>query len=162
MTRADEVAGGGDEADRAAEVSAAGRDRHVLGRVLVEVGAALADVDGALAGLADALDDRDHLRLVGVGREVVGAADRLPGLLGAVEDRRDREAQRGQAERSRGDAARRLAADRDRAAACDRLALEGARHAAVLRVPGLAAVLALGGIGGHGASALVHSTPTEQ
>ena len=77
-----------------------------------------------LAGLADALDDRDHPRLVGLGDELVERADRLPVLLGLVEDRRDREAERGQDDRRAGDAADRLAGDREDLAAGHRLALE--------------------------------------
>ena len=37
-------------------------------RVLVEIGAAAADVDGRLAGVADPVDDRDDGLAVGVAR----------------------------------------------------------------------------------------------
>ena len=77
------------------------------------VGAALADVDGGLAGVADPVDDRDHRLAVGVGGEVVGRADALPGLLRPVEDRRHGEADDRQRDgRDRG-GAERLAADRE-------------------------------------------------
>ena len=67
--------------------------------ILVELRAAAADVDGRLARVADPVDDRDHRLAVGVGGEVVGRSDPLPGLLRAVEDRRNGEADHRQRDR---------------------------------------------------------------
>ena len=67
---ADEVAGGLDEADRAAEVGAAVGDRDVRVGVLAELAGALADVGGGLAGVADALGFGEDDLAVGVFDEV--------------------------------------------------------------------------------------------
>jgi hypothetical protein len=65
VARADEARGGLHEAHRAAEVHAARGDGDVLvvlvGLVGVDLRIALADVGRRLAGLADAVDDRDDL-----------------------------------------------------------------------------------------------------
>src|SRR5215218_7966155 len=62
----DEALGGGHEAHRAAEVHAARRDRDVrvvlVARLVVELGAVLADVDGRLADVADAAHERQRAR----------------------------------------------------------------------------------------------------
>ena len=73
--------------------------------ILVEELAPLADVDRRLAGVADPVDDRDHGLAVGLRDVVLGAADALPALLGAVEDRRDGEADHRQRDRRDGGAA---------------------------------------------------------
>ena len=121
----------------AAEVHAAGGDRDerllAVGRA-VDLLVARADVDGRLADLADPLHDRDDPRDVGVGLEVVRLADRLPGDLRALEQRRaEREAERRQRERERGDGAGAVRGQRHHASARDRLAFEGARRSCGLR-----------------------------
>ena len=106
--------GRGDEAHRAAEVRAAGRERDVGAGALARerVGIAAAHVGGGLASLADPLDQGEDDRLVGVSGEAADRADALPALLGAVEDRRHREPDRGQDDHRAGDPADRLAGHR--------------------------------------------------
>ena len=98
-----------DEAHRAAEVRAAGGDRDELVRVLLQVawsrGARRRVVLPASPIPGTSVKTT---WLVGVGGEVVDRPDRLPALLAAVEDRRDREADGGQDDRGAGQAAERL------------------------------------------------------
>ena len=76
----------------------------------------------------------DHLRhVVGVG-EVRRRTDRLPRPLLALEDRRDREPERGKRERRHGDRAGAVGGEVHQPPAGDRLALERAGHAPVERV----------------------------
>ena len=98
---ADEVAGRLDEADRAAEVGAAVGEGDDFLRVLAELLGALADVGGGLADVADPLRFGEDDLAVGVFDEVADRADRLPALLAAMEDRGDREADRGEDDRAR-------------------------------------------------------------
>src|ERR687898_2000287 len=92
VARADEVAGCLDEADRAAQVRAAGGDgdKAVLALALV-VAAAPADVGGRLAGLADAGYGRQHDWRVRVLVELLDRADLLPGIPLLLEQRGDDE-----------------------------------------------------------------------
>ena len=103
-------------------------------RLDVDRRVALAHVRDRLAGLADARDDRDHLGDVVELGEVVGLADDLPLERLALEDRAEREAQRGQRERGCGDAAGAVRDGLHEAAPGDGLTLEGPRHSAVGRV----------------------------
>jgi hypothetical protein len=80
MARADEAPRRLHEAHRAAEVHAARGDRdelvELVGLVGVDLVVALADVRRRLAGLPDAVDDRDDLGDVGGRRKSSGGADR--------------------------------------------------------------------------------------
>src|SRR4029453_17653677 len=121
VARADEALRRLDVADRAAQVHAAGGDGDelvvlVLDRA-VDLLVVLADVDGRLADLAHVALDRQDLGAVGVVDEIVGAPDVLPSGLLALEDRAEREAQRGQDDRRRRDAAGDLDAARHEAPA---------------------------------------------
>src|SRR3954453_1905527 len=135
---ADEAPGRLDEAHRAAEVHAPRRDRDVLavavGRALVDLRVALADIDGRLAGLADARAERDDLRDVVVVRELVDGADVVPGLLVLLEDRPQREAERREGDRRDGHRAGDVRRTAHEAAPRHRLAFEGARDPAIGRV----------------------------
>ena len=124
MAGADEVAGGLDEAHRAAEVGAAVGDGDEGVRVLAELLRALAHVGGGLAGVADPLGFGEDDLAVGVCDEVAERADRLPALLAAVEDRGDGEADGGQDDRGAGEPAEALGGDREGVTASHRLALE--------------------------------------
>src|SRR5207244_794762 len=125
---ADEVARGGHEVHRAAEVRATGRERDVwlvrLGLVEGRPGDRLADIGGGLAGLADPLDEGEYDRCVGLLREPADGPHAFPALLRPVEDRRHREPNRGEDDHRARDPTDRLAGNRERLPAGHRLALE--------------------------------------
>src|SRR5207248_2037348 len=134
VARADEALGGGHVAHRAAEVHATRGQRHetvvlVLG-LLVDARVARPDVGDRVAGLADPLCGRDHLGHVRVLRKVGRTTDRLPLPRLTLEDRRDREAQRGQCEGGGGHRADAVGPQVHQPAAGHRLALEGAGNVA--------------------------------
>ncbi len=121
---ADEVAGGLDEADRATEVGAAVGDSDELAGFFAQFLGALTDVGGGLAGVADPLGFGEDDLAVGVFDEVGDRSDRLPTLLAAVEDRRDREADGRQDDPGASQPANSLGANREGATARHRLPLE--------------------------------------
>src|SRR3954454_10266167 len=123
----DEALRRGHVVHRAAEVSAAARDRDVRVRILVLLRRALAHERGRLPRLADPLDDREDHRLVGLGCEAAGRADALPELVRLLEDRRDREAPRRQHDDRPRNAADRLPGHGQSPSPAHRLALEVAR-----------------------------------
>ncbi len=135
VARADETLGGLDVADRAPEVHAARGERDVVVvlvvRLGVDRGVALAHVGDRLARLADPGDDHQHLGDVGELVEIGRRADDLPVERVALEHRAEREPERRQPERRRGDAAGAVRDAGHEPPAGDRLALERPRHLAV-------------------------------
>jgi hypothetical protein len=142
VTRAHEALGGGHEADRAAEVHAPRGERDVVVVLIlglgIDLGVTEADVGDRVAGLADPLDDRDHLRRIGRLNEIAGLADRLPVKRLAAEDRPQGKAKHRQREGGGGDEARPLSDPVHETTTRHRLALEGARHPPVCGVLGFA------------------------
>ena len=153
VARADEALRRLHEAHRAAEVHAARGDRDVLvvlvGLVGVDLRIALADVGRRLAGLPDAVDDRDDLGHVGRDRELVERADLLPALRRCVSNTGPSgEAESRQQERGRGHGAGDVGRPGHEPPPRHRLALEGARDPAVGGVLALGLSAVVGHLGG--------------
>jgi hypothetical protein len=140
VARTDEPLGGSDEADGAAEVHAARGERDpvvvLVDGLLVDLRIALAHVGDRVAGLADALDDREDLGGVRRLAEVRGRPDRLPVERDAAEQRAQGEAERGERERRRRDTAGAVRDHSHEPASVDGLAFEGARDLPILGVFG--------------------------